>query len=49
MELLGKTLDQSTTEQAIDNDCVLAAFNNAAAAVQYLHSFKIAHRGDVQF
>ena len=32
MELLGKTLDQPTTEQAIDNDCILAAINNAAAA-----------------
>ena len=44
MELLGKTLDQSTTEQAIDNDGVLVAFDNAAAAVQYLHSVSIAHR-----
>ena len=44
MELLGKTLDQSTTEEDIDNEGVLVAFNNAAAAVQYLHSFKIAHR-----
>ena len=44
MELLGKTLDQSTTQQAIDNDGVLAAFKAAAAAVQYLHSIKIAHR-----
>jgi len=44
MELLDKTLDQSTTQQAIDNDGVLAAFNSAAAAVQYLHSIKIAHR-----
>ena len=44
MELLGKTLDQSTQEQAIDNDGVVVAFNNAGAAVQYLHSVKIAHR-----
>ena len=33
MELLGKTLDQSTTEQAIHNNCVLVAFNNAAASI----------------
>ena len=44
MELLGKTLDQSMQEQAIDNDGVLVAFNNAAAAVQCLHSVSIAHR-----
>lgn len=44
MELLGKTLEQSTTEQDIDNKGILVAFNNAAAAVQYLHSVKIAHR-----
>ena len=44
MELLGKTLEQSTAEQHIDNDGVLLAFKNAAAAVQYLHSVNIAHR-----
>ena len=44
MELLGKTLQQSTTEQDIDNNGVLLAFKNAAAAVQYLHSRSIAHR-----
>ena len=43
MELLGKTLQQST-EQGIDNNGVLVAFKNAAAAVQYLHSRSIAHR-----
>ncbi len=43
-ELLGKTLDQSTTEQDIDNNGVLVAFNNAAAAMQYLHTVTIAHR-----
>ena len=45
MELLGKTLDQSTTDRDIDNEGVLIAFNDAAAAVQYLHRVKI----DVQF
>ena len=44
MELLGKTLEQSTAEQHIDNDGILLAFKNAAAAVQYLHSVSIAHR-----
>ena len=44
MELLGKTLEQSTAEQHNDNDGVLLAFKNAAAAVQYLHSVNIAHR-----
>ena len=45
MELLGKTLDQSTTDRDIDNEGVLIAFNDAAAAVQYLHGVKkIAHR-----
>ena len=44
MELLGKTLEQPTAEQHIDNDSVLLAFKNAAAAVQYLHSVNIAHR-----
>lgn len=44
MELLGKTLEQSTAEQRNDNDGVLLAFKNAAAAVQYLHSVNIAHR-----
>ena len=44
MQLLGKTLDQSTTERDIDNEGVLIAFNNAAAAVQYLHRVKLAHR-----
>jgi len=44
MELLGKTLEQSTAEQHIDNDGILLAFKNAAAAVQYLHSVHVAHR-----
>eukprot|EP00434_Breviolum_minutum_P018913 symbB.v1.2.016679.t1/scaffold1275.1/size127301/7 len=44
MELLGKTLEQPTAEQHIDNNSVLLAFKNAAAAVQYLHSVNIAHR-----
>ena len=42
IELLGKTLDQSTTERDIDNEGVQIAFNNAAAAVQYLHRVKLA-------
>ena len=44
MELLGKSLNQSTKEKAIDNNGVMVAFSNAAAAVQYLHSVSIAHR-----
>ena len=44
MELLGKSLNQSTLEKDIDNNGVLVAFSNAAAAVQYLHSVLIAHR-----
>ena len=44
MELLGKSLKQSTKEQCIDNNGVMVAFSNAAAAVQYLHSVSIAHR-----
>ena len=44
MELLGKTLERSTTEQDIDNEGILVAFKNAANAVQYLHSVEIAHR-----
>ena len=44
MELLGKTLEQSTTEQDIDNEGILVASDNAATAVQYLHSVNIAHR-----
>ena len=52
VELLGKTLDQSTTEQAIDNNGVLVARSIVErcedavivnAAVQYLHSVFIAH------
>ena len=44
MELLGKSLDQSTLEKHIDNNGVRVAFSNAAAAVLYLHSVFIAHR-----
>ena len=44
MELLGITLEQSTTKQDIDNEGILVAFDNAATAVQYLHSVNIAHR-----
>ena len=44
MELLGITLEKSTTTQDIDNEGILVAFDNAATAVQYLHSVEIAHR-----
>ena len=44
MELLGKSLNQSTLEKHIDNNGVRVAFSNAAAAVLYLHSVFIAHR-----
>ena len=44
MELLGKSLNQSTLEKHIDNNGVRVAFSNAAAAVLYLHSVSIAHR-----
>ena len=44
MELLGKSLNQSTKDIHSDNNGVLVAFSNAAAAVLYLHSVSIAHR-----
>ena len=44
MELLGITLERSTAEHDIDNEGILVAFDNAATAVQYLHSVEIAHR-----